>query len=176
MAAPPLELALGRGSCSDGALRQGDHGVNYLAEVLDVQRWDVAAEHEPFGLLRRLGEELLRCFREHLAVFLALAIGVFGVAWFRIATAALIFAPVTRPDRMWRRAGWPERRLLIALSVCLAVTKCSFYLALDWLPLARPTHADADVAAAGGQHPPLLLCGGGAGPAEAEARGFATLR
>ena len=58
------------------------------------------------------------------------------MAWFRIATAALIFAPVTRPDRMWRRAGWPERRLLIALSVCLAVTKCSFYLALDWLPLS----------------------------------------
>ena len=70
------------------------------------------------------------------AVFLSLAIGVFGVTWFRIATAALIFAPITRPDRMRRRAGWPERRLLIALGVCLAVTKCSFYLALDRLPLS----------------------------------------
>ena len=74
--------------------------------------------------------------RPSFAVFLSLAIGVFGVAWFRIATAALIFAPVTRPDRMWRRAGWPERRLLIALGGCLAVTKCSFYLALDRLPLS----------------------------------------
>ena len=70
------------------------------------------------------------------AVFLSLAIGVFGVTWFRIATAALIFVPITRPDRMRRRAGWPERRLLIALGVCLAVTKCSFYLALDRLPLS----------------------------------------
>ena len=70
------------------------------------------------------------------AVFLSLAIGVSGVAWFRIATAALIFAPVTQPDRMRRRAGWPERHLLVALGVCLAVTKCSFYLALDRLTLS----------------------------------------
>ena len=82
-----------------------------------------------------IGSAVFHYLGPSFAVFLALAIGVFGVAWFRIATAALIFAPVRQPDRMWRRAGWPERRLLIALSVYLAVTKCSFYLALDRLPL-----------------------------------------
>ncbi|MEC8175084.1 MAG: hypothetical protein VX090_17085, partial [Pseudomonadota bacterium] len=83
-----------------------------------------------------IGSAVFHYLGSSFAVFLALAIGVFGVAWFSIATAALIFVPVARPGRMWRRAGWPERRLLIALGVCLAVTKCSFYLALDWLPLS----------------------------------------
>ena len=47
---------------------------------------------------------------------------------------------------------------------------------LDWLPLARPTHAEAAAAATGGHHPPLLVCGGtGAGPAEADTHGFARL-
>ena len=31
------------------------------------------------------------------AVLLFPAVGVLGVAWFRIASAALVFAPITRP-------------------------------------------------------------------------------
>ena len=83
-----------------------------------------------------IGSAVFHYLGPSFAVLLFPAVGVLGVAWFRIATAALIFAPVTRPDRIWRRAGWPEWRLLIALGVCLTVMNCSFYLALDRLPLS----------------------------------------
>ena len=70
------------------------------------------------------------------AVLLFPAVGVLGVAWFRIASAALLFAPVTRPWRIIARAGGRERWLLVALGACLAVMNCSFYLALDRLPIS----------------------------------------
>ncbi|MEM1144888.1 MAG: EamA family transporter [Pseudomonadota bacterium] len=70
------------------------------------------------------------------AVLLFPVVGVLGVAWFRIASAAAVFAPITKPWQTWKRAANPERALLIALGGCLAVMNCSFYLALDRLPLA----------------------------------------
>lgn len=70
------------------------------------------------------------------AVLLFPAVGVLGVAWFRIASAALIFAPVTRPWRVIRRAGMAERWLLLSLGAVLAVMNTAFYLALDRLPIA----------------------------------------
>lgn len=70
------------------------------------------------------------------AVLLFPSIGVLGVAWFRIASAALIFAPVTRPWKTWRQADGRTRLLLIGLGVCLAVMNTAFYLALDRLPMS----------------------------------------
>ncbi len=70
------------------------------------------------------------------AVLLFPVIGVFGVAWFRIASAALVFAPITKPWRTFRRANNRERVLLLALGGCLAVMNSAFYLALDRLPIA----------------------------------------
>lgn len=70
------------------------------------------------------------------AVLLFPAVGVLGVAWFRIASAAFIFAPVTRPWRTFRNANNRERALLLALGICLAAMNSSFYLALDRLPIA----------------------------------------
>jgi len=70
------------------------------------------------------------------AVLLFPAVGVLGVAWFRIASAALIFAPVTRPWRTLRRADGRTRWLLVALGLCLAVMNTAFYLALDRLPMS----------------------------------------
>ncbi|QHQ37154.1 EamA family transporter [Algicella marina] len=70
------------------------------------------------------------------AVLLFPAVGVLGVAWFRIATAALVFAPVTRPWRTFVAASGHERVLLLMLGACLAVMNTSFYLALDRLPIA----------------------------------------
>jgi len=70
------------------------------------------------------------------AVLLFPAIGVLGVAWLRIAAAAILFAPVTRPWRVIARAGRRERRLLVAFGACLAVMNCSFYLALEHLPIS----------------------------------------
>ena len=70
------------------------------------------------------------------AVLLFPAVGVLGVAWFRIASAALVFAPLTRPWRTFARAPGRERVLLLALGATLAVMNSAFYLALDRLPLA----------------------------------------
>ncbi|MEM7749477.1 MAG: EamA family transporter [Pseudomonadota bacterium] len=70
------------------------------------------------------------------AVLLFPVVGVLGVAWFRIASAALIFAPITKPWQTFRRSTPRERILLLALGACLAVMNSAFYLALDSLPIA----------------------------------------
>jgi len=75
------------------------------------------------------------------AVLLFPAVGVLGVAWFRIASAAAVFAPITRPWRSFARmdaAGrvQHERRLLVGMGACLAVMNCCFYLALARLPIS----------------------------------------
>ncbi len=70
------------------------------------------------------------------AVLLFPSVGVLGVAWLRIASAAAIFAPWTRPWRSWAEADRRTRHLLVALGACLAVMNVSFYLALDRLPIS----------------------------------------
>jgi inner membrane transporter RhtA len=70
------------------------------------------------------------------AVLLFPSIGVLGVAWLRIASAALVFAPWTKPWRTFARADRRTRILLLAFGACLAAMNCSFYLALDRLPLS----------------------------------------
>ena len=70
------------------------------------------------------------------AVLLFPAVGVLGVAWMRIASAAAIFAPWTRPWRTIREADQRTRFLLIGLGACLAIMNTSFYLALDRLPMS----------------------------------------
>ncbi len=70
------------------------------------------------------------------AVLLFPAVGVLGVAWFRIASAALIFAPFTKPWRVIREADGRTRLLLLGLGACLAVMNTTFYLALDRLPMS----------------------------------------
>lgn len=70
------------------------------------------------------------------AVLLFPAVGVLGVAWLRIASAALIFAPWTRPWRTVGNADTRTRMLLIGLGGCLAIMNTSFYLALERLPMS----------------------------------------
>lgn len=70
------------------------------------------------------------------AVLLFAQVGVLGMAWLRIASAALIFAPLTRPWTVFARADRPTRLLLLAFGACLAVMNCAFYLALDRLPIS----------------------------------------
>src|SRR5882757_7586348 len=70
------------------------------------------------------------------SVLLFPAVGVLGVAWFRIASAALVFAPITRPMRLFARIERRERLLLLALGICLAIMNSSFYLALERLPMS----------------------------------------
>lgn len=70
------------------------------------------------------------------AVLLFPSVGVLGVAWLRIASAALVFAPFTRPWAVFRRLDGGERLLLLAFGASLAAMNCSFYLALDRLPIS----------------------------------------
>jgi inner membrane transporter RhtA len=70
------------------------------------------------------------------AVLLFPSIGVLGVAWMRIGSAAAIFAPWTKPWRTIREADQRTRFLLIGLGACLAIMNTSFYLALDRLPMS----------------------------------------
>jgi inner membrane transporter RhtA len=66
------------------------------------------------------------------AVLLFARVDVLGVAWLRIASAAIVFAAWRRP---WRTVA-AEPRLLLAWGGCLALMNCCFYLAIDRLPLA----------------------------------------
>ena len=58
-----------------------------------------------------------------------------GVAWLRIASAALVFALWRRPWRAFGRLDGEARRLLLAWGAVLAVMNACFYLAIDRLPL-----------------------------------------
>jgi inner membrane transporter RhtA len=72
-----------------------------------------------------------------LAVLLFARVGVLGVAWLRIASAALVFAVWRRPWRWLRRLrSGPQLRLLLGLGVVLAVMNTCFYLAVARLPLS----------------------------------------
>ncbi|WP_250003578.1 DMT family transporter [Actinoplanes sp. M2I2] len=70
-----------------------------------------------------------------LAVLLFARVDVLGVAWLRIATAAVVFVVWRRPWRLWRRLDRPTRWLLIGWAAVLAVMNTVFYLAIDRLPL-----------------------------------------
>src|SRR5215213_5712178 len=69
------------------------------------------------------------------AVLLFARVDVLGVAWLRIASAAVVFALWRRPWRAFRRLDSAGRRLLIAWGAVLAVMNACFYLAIDRLPL-----------------------------------------
>lgn len=70
------------------------------------------------------------------AVLLFREVGVLGVAWFRIASAAALFAAWTKPWRLLRSASPRALLLLLALGACLALMNSTFYLAIDRLPLS----------------------------------------
>jgi inner membrane transporter RhtA len=67
------------------------------------------------------------------AVLLFARVDVLGVAWLRIASAAVVLAAWRRPWRLRLDPG--AGRLLLAWGAVLAVMNCSFYLAIDRLPL-----------------------------------------
>ena len=68
-------------------------------------------------------------------MLLFVRVEVLGVAWLRIATAALVFALWRRPWRVFAGLDGPGRRLIIAWGGVLALMNCCFYIAIDRLPL-----------------------------------------
>jgi inner membrane transporter RhtA len=69
------------------------------------------------------------------AVLLFAHVDVLGVAWLRIASAAVVFAIWRRPWRALARLDADGRRSVVAWGVVLALMNCSFYLAIARLPL-----------------------------------------
>ena len=70
------------------------------------------------------------------AVLLFAELSPLGVAWLRIASAALIFALWVRPWRTIAQAKAPARHLILLLGIILAAMNICFYLAIARLPLA----------------------------------------
>lgn len=69
------------------------------------------------------------------AVLLFAQVAPLGVAWLRIASAAVVFAVWRRPWRVFARSSWAKRRLLLALGITLGLMNACFYLAIARLPL-----------------------------------------
>jgi inner membrane transporter RhtA len=70
------------------------------------------------------------------AVLLFARVDVLGVAWLRIASAALIFAIWRRPWRKFLALDRHGRALIVGLGAVFAVMNACFYLSIDRLPLA----------------------------------------
>jgi inner membrane transporter RhtA len=71
-----------------------------------------------------------------LAVLLFVHVDALGVAWLRIAAAAVFFALWRRPWRIWRGAQPSQRWVFAGLGVVLAAMNSLFYLAVARLPLS----------------------------------------
>ena len=69
------------------------------------------------------------------AVLLFVRVEPLGVAWLRIASAAVIFALWRRPWRGLAALDREGRRTLLAMGVVLALMNACFYIAIDHLPL-----------------------------------------
>jgi inner membrane transporter RhtA len=70
------------------------------------------------------------------AVLLFAEVDVLGVAWLRIASAAVVFAFWKRPWRLFAKLNAREQRTVVALGFVLAIMNVCFYVAIDRLPLA----------------------------------------
>ncbi|MEP6775190.1 MAG: EamA family transporter [Chloroflexota bacterium] len=69
------------------------------------------------------------------AVLLFAHVSVLGVAWLRIASAAVVFAVWRRPWRTFVRLPAGQKRLLLAFGSVLGAMNVCFYLAISMLPL-----------------------------------------
>src|SRR3954469_8077300 len=93
-----------------------DHAVEQPREAIPPTAYFV-----PSAVFHYLGPSF--------AVLLFARVPVLGVAWLRIAAAAVVFAAWRRPWRALRH------RLVLAWGVVLAVMNCCFYAAIARLPL-----------------------------------------
>jgi inner membrane transporter RhtA len=83
-----------------------------------------------------VGSAIFHYLGPSFAVLLFARVDVLGVAWLRIASAALVFALWRRP---WRRFAALDRNgqlLIVALGAVFAFMNACFYISIDRLPLA----------------------------------------
>jgi len=82
------------------------------------------------------GSALFHYLGPAFAVLLFARVAPLGVAWLRIASAAILFAAWRRPWGALRAADAQTLRLLVALGVVLAAMNSAFYEAIARLPLS----------------------------------------
>ena len=83
-----------------------------------------------------LGSAVFHYLGPSFAVLLFVRVDVLGVAWLRIASAALVFAIWRRPWRTFIGSDRSVRLLIVALGAVFAAMNACFYIAIDRLPLA----------------------------------------
>ena len=83
-----------------------------------------------------LGSAVFHYLGPSFAVLLFARVDVLGVAWLRIASAAVVFALWRRPWRTLRLLDRDGLILVVALGAVFAAMNASFYIAIDRLPLA----------------------------------------
>ncbi len=93
----------------------------------------VAVNAPPEGYF--VGSAIFHYLGPAFAVLLFVLVEPLGVAWIRIATAALVFALWRRPWRAFARLDANGRLTVIAMGVVLATMNACFYISIDHLPL-----------------------------------------
>ena len=83
-----------------------------------------------------MGSAVFHYLGPSFAVLLFARVDVLGVAWLRIASAALIFAIWRRPWRKFLALDRSGQSLIVALGAVFAVMNACFYISIDRLPLA----------------------------------------
>src|SRR5437660_8675991 len=78
---------------------------------------------------------LFRYLGPAFAVLLFGSVEPLGVAWLRIASAALIFAVWRKPWCLWWRLSATQHGVVASMGVVLAAMNCVFYEAIARLPL-----------------------------------------
>ena len=117
-------------------------GRKVLATIVDVVNSQIAQRQAP-SLVDRvpapsffLVSAVFHYLGPSFAVLLFVHVDVLGVAWLRIASAAVVFAAWRRPWRVMRQASTSQRWVLLGLGAVLAGMNSLFYLAIDRLPLS----------------------------------------
>jgi inner membrane transporter RhtA len=83
-----------------------------------------------------VGSAIFHYLGPSFAVLLFARVDVLGVAWLRIASAALVFAAWRRPWRKFRALDRSGQLLIVSLGAVFAAMNACFYVSIDRLPLA----------------------------------------
>ena len=110
--------------------KSDDFGVTTLATRLPRTRLTDAPPGAYF-----VGSAVFHYLGPAFAVLLFVRVEPLGVAWLRIASAAVIFAAWRRPWRGLASLDRAGKRTLLAMGVVLALMNACFYVAIDHLPL-----------------------------------------
>ena len=135
--------------------------------MFQLKKADVAARIPPHAYF--FVSAIFHYLGPAFAVLLFSSVSVLGVAWFRIASAAVVFAVWRQPWRMFVRMPWAKQRTLLALGIVLALMNACFYLAIARIPLGTVSAIEflgpVTLAALGARTPrniaALLLAAGG---------------